>query len=44
MALNPKNGTTLDTLKLGGPGLIGPIASKGKVYAVTDEATLVAFR
>ncbi len=44
IALNPKTGETLKTLKLGGPGLIGPIAVRGRVYAVTDEATLVAFR
>lgn len=44
LALNPKTGATLKDLKLGGPGLIGPIAAHGKVYAVTDEADLVAFR
>jgi outer membrane protein assembly factor BamB len=44
IALNPKTGETLKELELGGPGLIGPIAVKGKVFVVTDEATLVAFR
>ena len=44
IALNPKTGATLKTLKIGAAGLIAPIAVRGKVYAVTDDATLVAFR
>ena len=44
LALKPKTGEIIGEEELGGPGLIGPIAVKGKVFAVTDEATLVAFR
>ena len=44
VALNPKTGEVLKTLKIGGPVLIGPIAVGGMIYAVTDDAQLVAIR
>lgn len=44
VALDPKTGKTLKTLKLGSDALIGPIAADGMVYFVTDKAELVAIR
>jgi outer membrane protein assembly factor BamB len=44
IALNPKTGATLRTLKLGSDALIGPIAVGGMIYAVTEAAELVAIR
>lgn len=44
LALNAKTGEIQNELKLGGPGLMGPIAVNGKVYLATDEAQLVALR
>ena len=44
LALNAKTGETQHELKLGGPGLMGPIAVGGKVFIATDEAQLVALR
>lgn len=44
VALDPKTGKTLKTLKLGSDALIGPIAAGGLVYFVTDKAELVAIR
>jgi outer membrane protein assembly factor BamB len=44
VALNPKTGETVKTLKLGDPGLLGPIAMDGMVYVATDAAKLVAIR
>ncbi len=44
LALNAKTGEIQKELKLGGPGLIGPIAVGGKVFFATDEAQLVALR
>jgi outer membrane protein assembly factor BamB len=44
VALNPKTGALLSTLKLGSDDLIGPIAVDGMVYLVTDKAELVAIR
>ncbi|MDB5457887.1 MAG: Pyrrolo-quinoline quinone [Caulobacter sp.] len=44
VALNPKTGEVLKTLKVGGPVLIGPIAFGGMVYAVTDDAQVIAIR
>jgi outer membrane protein assembly factor BamB len=44
IALNPKTGVTLGTLKIGGDTMIGPIAAGGMVYVVTQTAQLVAIR
>ncbi len=44
LALNPKTGATLKTLKLGSEALIGPIAAGGMIYALTDSAQLIAIR
>jgi outer membrane protein assembly factor BamB len=44
LALNPKTGETLKTLKIGAPSLIAPIAAGGMVYVVTDKAEVVAIR
>jgi outer membrane protein assembly factor BamB len=44
VALNPKTGAVLRTLKLGSDALIGPIAVGGMVYVVTEAAELVAIR
>jgi outer membrane protein assembly factor BamB len=44
LALNAKTGEIQKELKLGGPGLMGPIAVGGKVFIATDEAQLVALR
>ncbi|HWE99954.1 MAG TPA: PQQ-binding-like beta-propeller repeat protein [Caulobacteraceae bacterium] len=42
LALNPKTGATVASLRLGSDALIGPIAVNGLVYVVTDKAELVA--
>ena len=42
LALNPKSGATVASLRLGSDALIGPIAVGGMVYVVTDKAELVA--
>lgn len=44
LALNAKTGEIQNELKLGAPGLLGPIAVGGKVFIATDEAQLVALR
>jgi outer membrane protein assembly factor BamB len=44
MALNPKTGATLSSLRLGSGALIGPIAVNGLVYAVTEGGDLIAIR
>lgn len=44
VALNPKTGETVKTMKIGQPVLLGPIAMGDTVYAVTDEADLIAIR
>ena len=44
LALNPKTGATLKSLKLGAGVLIGPMAAGGMVYAMTDAAQLIAIR
>jgi len=44
LALDPKTGKTLKSLKLGSDALIGPIAADGMVYFVTDKAELVAIK
>ena len=44
LALNPKTGATLKSLKLGPGVLIGPMAAGSMVYAMTDTAQLIAIR
>jgi len=44
LALNPKTGDVLKTLKLGAPALIAPIAAGNMIYVVTDDAQVVAIR
>ncbi|MBU4436497.1 MAG: PQQ-binding-like beta-propeller repeat protein, partial [Alphaproteobacteria bacterium] len=44
VALNPKTGATLKTLKIGAPVLLSPIAVGDLVYLVTDDAQVVAIR
>jgi len=44
VALNPKTGATLRTLRLGADALIGPIAVNGTIYVVTESAQLIAIR
>jgi outer membrane protein assembly factor BamB len=44
VALDPKTGATLRTLKLGADALIGPIAVNGTIYVVTEAAQLIAIR
>jgi outer membrane protein assembly factor BamB len=44
IALNPKTGATLKTLKLGGGSVISPVAANGRIYALTDKAELVSIR
>jgi outer membrane protein assembly factor BamB len=43
-AVNAKTGVIEKTVNLGAPAFIAPIAVNGTVYAVTDDATLVAIR
>jgi outer membrane protein assembly factor BamB len=44
LALNPKTGATVATLRLGSEALMGPIAVNGMIYAVTESGQLVAIR
>lgn len=44
VALNPKTGETVKTLKIGAPVLLSPIAVGEMIYLVTDEAQVVAIR
>jgi outer membrane protein assembly factor BamB len=44
VALNPKNGSTLKTLKLGGGSVISPVPANGRIYALTDKAELISIR
>ncbi len=44
VALDPKTGATLRTLRLGADALIGPIAVNGTIYVVTESAQLIAIR
>lgn len=44
LALNPKTGATVGTLKLGAPVTLGPIAVAGMIYTVTDTGQLLAIR
>jgi outer membrane protein assembly factor BamB len=44
VALNPKNGQRMKTLKLGSGAWQSPIAAGGLVYVLTEDADLVAIR
>ncbi len=44
VALDPKNGAVLRSLKIGEDALIGPIAVNGTIYVVTQAAQLIAIR
>lgn len=44
IALNPKTGEILKTLKIGSPILTSPVAVGGMIYVVTDKGELVAIR
>ncbi len=44
LALDPKTGATLKTLRLGAPAFVSPIAAGGMVYVVTDTGELIAIR
>ncbi|MDB5481019.1 MAG: Pyrrolo-quinoline quinone [Caulobacteraceae bacterium] len=44
LALNPKTGAPLGSLRLGTGALLGPIAVSGMIYAVTEGGQLVAIR
>ena len=44
VALNPKTGETLKTMKIGQTVLLGPIAMGDTVYLATDDADLIAIR
>ena len=44
LALNPKTGATLKSLKLGSETLLGPIAAGEMIYVLTDSAQLIAIR
>ena len=44
VALNAKTGAVENTVNLGSPTLISPIAVAGTVYVATDKAQLIALR
>lgn len=44
IALNPKTGDVLKTIKIGSPVLTAPVAAGGMIYVVTDSGELVAIR
>jgi outer membrane protein assembly factor BamB len=44
VALNPKSGARLKTLKLGSGAFLSPIAANGTVYVLSEDAELVAIR
>jgi outer membrane protein assembly factor BamB len=44
LALNPKTGATVGSLRLGADALIGPIAVDGMIYAVSETGQLIAIR
>ena len=44
VALNAKTGVVENTVNLGSPTLISPIAVAGTVYVATDKAQLIALR
>jgi len=44
IALNPKTGDVLKTLKIGSAVLTSPVAANGMIYVVTDKGELVAIK
>lgn len=44
VALNPKTGALIKTIRLGSPAILTPIAVNGTVYVMTEDAELVAIR
>lgn len=44
VALNPKTGARMKTLKLGSGAFLSPIAANGVVYVMSEKAELVAIR
>jgi outer membrane protein assembly factor BamB len=44
LALDPKTGATLKTLRLGSPAFVTPIAVDGLIYVVTNTGDLIAIR
>jgi outer membrane protein assembly factor BamB len=44
IALNPKTGDVLKTLKIGSALLTAPVAANGMIYVVTDKGELVAIK
>jgi outer membrane protein assembly factor BamB len=44
IALSPQNGETLSEMKVGQQIFIEPIAADGKVFVLTDNATLIAIK
>jgi outer membrane protein assembly factor BamB len=44
LALDPKTGATLKTIRLGAPAFVTPIAVNGLIYVVTDTGELIAIR
>jgi outer membrane protein assembly factor BamB len=44
VALSPQNGETLADMKVGQSIFIEPIAAAGKVFVLTDQATLIAIK
>ena len=44
VALSSQNGETVSEMKVGQPIYIEPIAAAGKVFVLTDSATLIAIK
>jgi hypothetical protein len=44
VTMSPYNGEILGRQELPGPAVITPVAAQGKVYIVTENAQLLAFR
>ena len=44
VALDPKTGERIKSIRLGGPAFLTPIAVNGTVFVLTEEAELVAIR
>ena len=44
VALNPKTGEVVDTVNLGGPAYVAPIAYDGALIVVTDKGEVVSIR
>jgi outer membrane protein assembly factor BamB len=44
VAMNPRTGEVIGTIKIGNPAVITPIAVGGQVFVVTEKAELIAIR